>query len=103
MKKYILLFLSAGLIIAACTRKSAPASSSIAKVTYTAGVMPILQNSCTPCHYPSQGGKVTSFEGYDAVKSNIDQMITRVQLDPSNPKFMPFRSKKPPLTPAQID
>ena len=102
MKKIILLFVCAGILIIACSRKNT-ASTSIQKITYSKDVMPILQASCTPCHFPSQGGRVASFDGYDATKIHLDQMITRVQLDSTNPKFMPFKHKRPSLTPAQID
>ena len=102
MKKYIILILIAGVLIVACSRKNSPAAS-VPKITYTAGIMPVLQASCSPCHFPSQGGRVASFATYDAAKIHIDQMITRVQLDSANPKFMPFKHKRPSLTAAQID
>ena len=102
MKKYIILILFAGVMIVACSRKSSPAAS-VPKISYTSSVMPILQASCSPCHFASQGGRVASFATYDAAKMHIDQMITRVQLDSANPKYMPFKHKRPSLTSAQID
>ena len=102
MKKYIFLFVSAGLIIVACSRKNT-ATTAVPKITYAKNLMPILQTSCSPCHFPAQGGKVASFDGYDATKIHIDQILTRVQLDSANPKFMPFKHKKTSLTSAQID
>ena len=102
MKRIIFLLMSLGLIIVACSRKNA-ATTAVPKITYTKDVLPILQASCSPCHFPAQGGKVASFDGYDATKIHIDQMLTRVQLDSLNPKFMPFKHKKPSLTSAQID
>ena len=102
MKKYFILFITAAFVIVACSRKNAP-TGSIAKITYTDGVTPILQSHCTPCHFPSKGGKVDNFETYDGVKNHLDEMIVRVQLDSNNKKFMPFKNKKPALSSAQID
>lgn len=102
MKKYIILILIAVIVVVACSRKSTPAVP-VPKITYKTNLIPILQSSCSPCHFPSQGGRVASFASYDAAKIHIGQMIARVQLDSANPKFMPFKHKRPSLTVAQID
>jgi hypothetical protein len=101
MRKTSLVIASLALIVFACTRKTTP-TSSIPLATYTENIKPIIENSCTPCHIPSKGGKVKNLDSYDSTKKYIGDMITRVQLDPSNPKFMPFKQKKPALTAAEI-
>jgi hypothetical protein len=102
MRKVSFVTVFLAVIIFACHRKTAP-TSSIPLTTYSAHVKPIIDNSCTPCHVPSKGGKKTDFDSYDSTKKYISEMITRVQLKPDDPKFMPFRSKKPPLTAAEIE
>lgn len=73
-----------------------------ATVFYQRDVMPIMQVSCAPCHFPEKGKKLP-LDSYVAVKQNIDAILYRVQLSPSESKFMPLDSKKPPFTPAQIN
>lgn len=71
-------------------------------ITYTADVAPILQARCTPCHFPPEGRK-EALNSFAAVKEHISEMITRVKLDPSDPHFMPWKSKKPPLSDSLIN
>lgn len=69
--------------------------------TYTKDVAPIMQTSCTPCHFPPEGKK-EALNSYETVKNNIAEIIHSVQLPKDNHDFMPFKSKKPPLTESQI-
>jgi hypothetical protein len=70
-------------------------------ITYTKDVAPIIQTSCTPCHFPPEGKK-DALNSYETVKDNIAEIIETVQLPKDNHRFMPFKSKKPPLTESQI-
>jgi hypothetical protein len=70
-------------------------------ITYTKDVAPIIQTSCTPCHFPPEGKK-EALNTYETVKDNIAEIIETVQLPKENHRFMPFKSKKPPLTESQI-
>ena len=69
--------------------------------SYTKDVAPIMQTSCTPCHFPPDGKK-EALNSYETVKNNIAEIIEVVQLPKENHRFMPFKSKKPPLTESQI-
>ncbi len=71
-------------------------------VTYSADVMPIIEARCTPCHFPPGGNKLP-LNTYAAVKSNIEEILERVKLNPSDPHFMPWRSKKPPLSDSLVN
>ncbi len=71
-------------------------------VTYTADVSPIMQARCTPCHFPP-GGNKEPLNSYAAVKENIEDIVSRIKLDPSEPHFMPWKSKKPPLSDSLIN
>ncbi len=70
-------------------------------VFYEKNVRPIMLNSCTPCHFPEQGKK-KMLDTYAATKENINDIINRIQLPVEDEKFMPFRSKKAPLTAEQV-
>lgn len=63
------------------------------KVSYASQVQPLIQASCSPCHIPPQG-RATALNTYEAAKTHIDSMITRVQMNPSDKGFMPMRHPK---------
>jgi hypothetical protein len=71
-------------------------------VFYETDIKPIMLRSCTPCHFPTEGKK-KMLDSYLATKENIVDIINRVQLPPEEKKFMPFKSKKTPLSAAEID
>ena len=92
-------------LVFACSRKTSVAKTetpSVPKVTYAYNVKAIMDKSCSPCHIPEQGGRVKSFDNYDSTSRHIANIIARVELPPTDPKFMPFKSKKPPLTAEEI-
>ena len=96
MKKLALFVLAAGLVtfLQFCG-SSKKAASGVPKVTYAADVQPIITKHCSPCHIPPQGNK-EALHTYDAAKSHVDSMIARIQLDPGQKGFMPFRHPKLP-------
>lgn len=69
---------------------------------YLSDIKPLMETKCAPCHIPEKGGFKTSFANYDSAAKYIDAMIVRVQLDPSDPKYMPFRSKRPAVSPEEL-
>lgn len=69
--------------------------------SYAKDVAPIIQTSCTPCHFPPEGRK-EALNSYETVRDNITEIIELVQLPKDNHRFMPFKSKKPPLTESEI-
>lgn len=69
--------------------------------SYSKDVAPIIQTSCTPCHFPPEGRK-EALNSYETVKNHIAEIIRTVQLPKDNPKFMPFKSRKPALTESEI-
>jgi hypothetical protein len=104
MKKvylFAILFASV-LILPYCkTTKKAIVESKSAPVKYTADIAPLMMDRCTPCHFPESGKKLP-LDSYAAVKSNINDIIARVELPKEDPKFMPFKSKKEPLSDSLI-
>ncbi len=71
------------------------------QISYKTDIAPMMTTSCTPCHFPPQGRK-EPLDNYEHVKANIKEIIELVKLPETDPKFMPFKSKKPALTAAQI-
>jgi hypothetical protein len=52
---------------------------------------------CTPCHFPD-GGKKKFLDTHTAVRDNIEDILYRIQLPIDSSDFMPWKSKKPPLS-----
>jgi hypothetical protein len=88
------------------TSKSAAAGKKdaepVAGYSYSKDVAPIMQARCTPCHFPD-GGKKKFLDTHAAVSANIDDIIRRVELPMDSSEFMPFKSKKPPLSDSLIN
>jgi hypothetical protein len=70
------------------------------KVTYESSMQSLVSNNCSPCHFPAKGGNKKAFDSYEAVKANIDSMLFRIQLNPTDKGFMPF--KRPKLSDSTI-
>jgi uncharacterized membrane protein len=70
-------------------------------VSYEKHIKPIMVNKCTPCHFPELGKK-KMLDTYESTKESITDMLTRIQLPAEDPEFMPYKSKKPPLTPEEV-
>ena len=97
MKKYFTLaaMILVVFLISNChTAKKASMETTAPKVTYETHIQSLVSNTCSPCHFPSKGGNKKAFDSYEAVKANIDSMIARIELNPTDRRFMPFRGAK---------
>jgi hypothetical protein len=83
-----------------CT-PSKKAQKQTAKVTYTANVQPVIAANCSPCHIPPKGNK-EPLDNYEGAKKNIDECIRRIQLNPGERGFMPFKHPKLPDSTIQV-
>jgi len=104
MKKTVLVMLSicALTVLQNCgSSKKATAAKKPMVVSYEKDVLPIMQASCTPCHFPPDGRK-KPLNTFDAVKANISDIIARVKLPQSDNGFMPWKGKKPALSDSMI-
>jgi hypothetical protein len=99
MKKFII----TGLVITTVTvfynchsakKAQAEAANIKPKVTYETDVQNLVSAKCSPCHFPSKGGNKKPFDSYEAVHANIDSMIFRIELNPGQKGFMPFKNAK---------
>lgn len=98
MKKlFVLLLLLAPFVLQFCSsskKNAATATAKVSAITYTANVNPLIQASCSPCHIPAKGGRTKALDTYTAVKTNIDDIISRVSKNPDERGFMPMRHPK---------
>jgi hypothetical protein len=98
MKKYFVLATIACLVlIFSNCHSSKKVTSSVPetpKFGYDNNVKAVITNYCTPCHIPSKGGNKKALDSYDAVKTNIDDILHRIQLNPGDQGFMPFKHAK---------
>ncbi|HKC35805.1 MAG TPA: hypothetical protein VKB95_07070, partial [Chitinophagaceae bacterium] len=51
----------------------------------------VIMNNCVPCHIPAKGGFKKAYDNYANVKTDIDEMIRRIELNPTDKGFMPFK------------
>lgn len=61
------------------------------KSTYKTDMVSLVAANCSPCHIPANGGKKKPYDNYANVKADIDEMIHRIELNPTDRGFMPFR------------
>jgi mono/diheme cytochrome c family protein len=64
------------------------------KTSYTYDIEKIFTFSCSPCHIPAKGGSKRSYDNFSNVKEDIDEIIRRVELAPTEQDFMPLHKPK---------
>ena len=101
MKKTILLSsicLSFVIIIFSCSRKSAAALATKKQADHVAmyetSVKTLIATKCSPCHLPTAGGNKKPLDSYDNVKAVADDIVHRIELNPNEKGFMPFKKAK---------
>ncbi len=98
MKKYLILAviicISVILFSNCHSAKKSMAKTSTPKLTYSADVKAVVAANCSPCHIPEKGGNKPALDTYDSLKSHIDEVIRRIELNPTDKGFMPFRNAK---------
>jgi hypothetical protein len=96
MKKIFVLF-SLGavvLLLTNCDPSKKVAATPVPKTTYESSIQTIVSANCTPCHIPSKGGNKKAYDNYTNVKTDIDEIIRRIELNPGDKGFMPFKHAK---------
>jgi hypothetical protein len=104
MKKVLIpvLFLATIVVFEFCSgSKKAQKAASAPAVTYANHVQNVVASSCSPCHVGA-GAKQKKLDTYDAVKGNIDDIARRIQLNPTDKGFMPFKHPKLPDSTIQV-
>jgi len=82
------------------SKKAAAAKPPVPAFTYAGHVQTIMTEKCGPCHMPGKGNKLP-LDNYETVKTNIDDIIRRIELNPGERGFMPF--KRPKLSDTAIN
>lgn len=78
-----------------------PKTEVIQYATFNQAILPLLERSCSPCHFPPNG-KVAHFNTEELALPHAKDMVSRVQLPADDPHFMPFKSKRQALSPEEI-
>lgn len=98
MKKLFLLLTLAGavFVLANCgSSKKAAATTPPPppKMTYAGHMETLVMANCSPCHIPAKGGNKKAYDNYESVKGDIDEIIRRIELNPGERGFMPFKKQ----------
>jgi nitrate/TMAO reductase-like tetraheme cytochrome c subunit len=102
MKKLLLIaFLLTGIFFQYCSSSKKAHKTSTPAITYTNHVQSIIATSCSPCHIPP-GGNKKALNSYTAAKDNIDDIISRIEKNPTDRGFMPFKHPKLPDSTIQV-
>ena len=96
MKKIAFILMMLGItVFTACSEKSkATKTPKVIPTNYVTDITPLIQAKCAPCHLPSKGGFKANFENYESAKKYGTEMLARVQLNPGDRGFMPFKHEK---------
>ncbi len=95
MQKFIVLAVVAAVVLVAVNcGSSKKATASAPKLSYETDLQTVIATKCTPCHIPAKGGKKKAYDTYAAVKEDIDAMISRIELNPGEKGFMPFKGAR---------
>lgn len=93
MKKYFILgSLSATILIFAnCSNTKKIATLPAPATTFETNMQTLIVANCSPCHIPGNGGRMRPYDNYTNVKTDIDEILRRIQLNPGEKGFMPFK------------
>lgn len=92
MKKLLLLScLAVSAIIFTQCGPSKKATGKAQSFTYTTNIQPVVSTNCSPCHFPDKGGRAKALNSYDALKGEIDNIISRIEKHPGERGFMPMK------------
>ena len=70
-------------------------------LSYESNVLPVILANCSPCHIPEKGNK-EPLNTYAAAKEHIDDILVRIQKNPDEKGFMPFKHPKLPDSTIQV-
>lgn len=97
MRRYyvLLLLVAASILFAYCnsSKKAMASKAEPAKVSYENNVQTVIVGNCSPCHIPEKGGRKKAYDNFANVKTDIDEIIRRVELSPHEKGFMPFKKE----------
>jgi mono/diheme cytochrome c family protein len=74
--------------------KKAAAKKASTHLSYAGNIKTVVAGYCSPCHIPEKGGKKMAYDNYANVKEDIDEIIRRIELNPDERGYMPFKRDK---------
>ena len=96
MKKALILVLFfATVVVFEFCSGSKKAQKSVPSITYANHVQSTIAGNCSPCHVGANA-RSGHLDSYDAAKSHIDEIVRRIQLNPTDKGIMPFKHEKVP-------
>ena len=96
MNKYFALaaMVAAIFFFANCSSSKKTMAMAPPKLNYETNLQAIVVANCSPCHIPAKGGNKKPYDNFANVKTDIDEIIRRIELAPSVRGFMPFKHDK---------
>lgn len=93
---FFTIIFSIALIFTYCSssRRASASATEPVKLNFENHMSTVIQSNCSPCHIPAKGGNKKAFDNYTNVKTDIDEMLRRIQLNPGEKGFMPFRKQE---------
>lgn len=91
MKKIYVIAALAAISLGLTYCSSSKKATAAPKTTYATDLTAVISEKCAPCHIPSKGGNKKPYDNYANVKSDIDEIIKRIELNPTDRGFMPFK------------
>lgn len=93
MKKLLLMAIFGGTVVAFTNCGSTQKVTTVPapKSTWESNLQTVVMANCSPCHIPGNGGRKRAYDNFANVKTDIDEIIRRIELNPSDKGFMPFR------------
>ena len=93
MKKFFVLttIIAAVFVFTNCNPSKKATATVVPKSTYETNLQTVIMANCVPCHIPAKGGNKKAYDNYANVKTDIDEIIRRIELNPADRGFMPFR------------
>jgi hypothetical protein len=93
------IFIAASLLASAvlfynCHGSRKATASKPAATTFDGELKAVIETNCAPCHIPAKGGNKRPYDNFENVKSDIDDIIRRIELNPTDRGFMPFKRAK---------
>jgi hypothetical protein len=94
MKKILVpvLFLVTLVVFQFCS--SSKKAQKAPRITYSNKVQSVIAGNCSPCHVGN--ARSGHLDSYDSARVHIDEIVRRIQLNPTDKGFMPARRQKLP-------
>jgi uncharacterized membrane protein len=93
MRKYFAftVIAAAAFIFSNCGPSKKATAKAVPKLNYETNMQTVIVAYCSPCHIPAKGGNKKAYDNFANVKTDIDEIVRRIELNPGERGFMPFK------------